>query len=106
MSQNYEDQGEYSDTEFNCRFCGEDRFRNAFGCSIHSAYYCLQNPNRLPVPKPRNELWDGPQYYYPVEEDLARQRERQARIEKEKQENGKTGQKGQTGQEGKTKEQK
>jgi hypothetical protein len=64
------------ETELMCLFCGEDRFRNAFGQSIHSMYYCQQNPNRLEPPKPKNELWDGPQYYYPVQEDLERQRER------------------------------
>jgi hypothetical protein len=83
----YEGEVDY-ETELMCTFCGEDRFRNALGQSIHSWYYCQQNPNRLEPPKPKNELWDGPQYYYPVQEDLERQRERREqkqRLEQEQQ---------------------
>jgi len=67
--------------EIKCNFCGEDRFNTAFVQMIHSYYYCLQNPNPLPPPQIKTDfhsrLFDGPQYYYPVEEDLARQKERQ-----------------------------
>ena len=93
MSQ-HSDYGSDYETEFKCSYCGEDRFNTAFGCYVHSTYYCQQNPTRTPVPtKPRTEIWDGPQFMYPVEEDLARQRERHSqhssineRIEVEKQE--------------------
>jgi hypothetical protein len=71
--------GSDNETEMRCNFCGEDRFRTSFGQSVHSTYYCQQNPNRLPAPVAQDYksfFYDGPQYYYPVEQDLARQEER------------------------------
>lgn len=77
--------GSDCETENVCKFCGEDRFTTAFGQSVHSLYYCQQNPDRLEPPKPKNQLWDGPQYYYPVQQDLARQRKRREKLEQESQ---------------------
>lgn len=65
------------ETENVCKFCGEDRFTTAFGQFVHSFYYCQQNPERLEPPKPTNQLRDGPQYYYPVQQDLERQQQQQ-----------------------------
>ena len=74
----YEDWSDY-ETEIKCSFCDEDQFKTALGQMIHSYYYCQQNPNRLQVPVAqgyKSFFYDGPQYYYPVEQDLARQEER------------------------------
>ncbi len=69
--------GSDCETENVCQFCGEDRFTTAFGQFVHSLFYCQQNPDRLEPPKSTNQLRDGPQYYYPVQQDLERQQQNQ-----------------------------